>query len=60
MTPTRENGYYWVIDRDAAGVPDTAWSVAEFRTGYWFFCGDDLYHDESDIERVGDRIPPPA
>jgi len=48
----REDGYYWVYDKNE-------WGVAEWANGYWWFCGHEVgfEDDEFDMEFiVGDKI----
>ena len=51
----RENGYYWVKDKDYDpddGYYDSPWLPAEWCNGDWFVHGNQYAHKDSDWEEI--------
>lgn len=53
------SGYYWVIARDAIGMPRNEWTIAEFREDSWLFPGDAAPHAAGDVLVMGPLLQPP-
>ena len=45
----RENGYYWVKTFGE-------WTVAEWKDGYWWVCGNDCEYREDEIGEIGEKV----